>query len=331
MNQVKTQSCRVGVAALVVIGALSISACSAPVTEQPPPATGVTVFEGARLIAGDGGAPIENAAFIVEDTHFVQVGKSGELKVPAGAARVDLTGKTVMPAIIDTHTHLASTRDVLVDQLQGKAYYGVAVAMSLGQDTGDVPFQVREEIIPNAARFRTAGRGITMPEPGRTEAPYWITSEAEGRKAVQELAARKVDLVKIWVDDRDGKYKKLTPPLYSAIIDEAHKHGLRVTAHVFTLEDAKGLLRAGIDQLRGGRDECPSVGVELVRVVGPLIRAWATASPRPWTTPSTSAWNACTTTGRAREMPGIKAPRSCCNPFATLLRAGHGACARRKG
>src|SRR5882672_6608156 len=99
MNQVKTQSCRVGVAALVVIGALSISACSAPVTEQPPPATGVTVFEGARLIAGDGGAPIENAAFIVEDTHFVQVGKSGELKVPAGAARVDLTGKTVMPAI----------------------------------------------------------------------------------------------------------------------------------------------------------------------------------------------------------------------------------------
>ncbi len=252
MNQVKTQSCRVGVAALVVIGALSISACSALVTEQPPPATGVTVFEGARLIAGDGGAPIENAAFIVEDTHFVQVGKSGELKVPAGAARVDLTGKTVMPAIIDTHTHLASTRDVLVDQLQGKAYYGVAVAMSLGQDTGDVPFQVREEIIPNAARFRTAGRGITMPEPGRTEAPYWITSEAEGRKAVQELAARKVDLVKIWVDDRDGKYKKLTPPLYSAIIDEAHKHGLRVTAHVFTLEDAKGLLRAGIDAFAHG-------------------------------------------------------------------------------
>jgi len=253
MNQVKTQSCRVVfVAALVVIGALSVSACSAPVTEKPPAATRVTVFEGARLIGGDGAAPIENAAFIVEDSHFVQVGKAGELKVPAGAARVDLTGKTVMPAIIDTHTHLASTRDVLVDQLQGKAYYGVAVAMSLGQDTGDVPFQVREEIIPNAARFRTAGRGITMPEPGRTEAPYWITSEAEGRKAVQELAAKKVDLVKIWVDDRDGKYKKLSPPLYTAIIDEAHKQGLRVTAHVFTLEDAKGLLRAGIDAFAHG-------------------------------------------------------------------------------
>jgi DNA-binding beta-propeller fold protein YncE len=124
--------------------------------------------------------------------------------------------------------------------------------MSLGQDSGDVPFQVRAETIPNAARYFTAGRGITMPEPGRTDIPYWINSEAEGRKAVQELAARKVDLVKIWVDDRNGQYKKLTPAMYGAIIDEAHKNKLRVAAHIFTLEDAKGLLRAGIDVFAHG-------------------------------------------------------------------------------
>ena len=91
-----------------------------------------------------------------------------------------------------------------------------------------------------------------MPEPGRTKVPYWVTSEAEGRKAVEELAAHKVDIVKIWVDDRDGKYKKLTPEIYSAIIDEAHKRGLRVTAHIFELEDAKGLIRAGIDAFAHG-------------------------------------------------------------------------------
>jgi imidazolonepropionase-like amidohydrolase len=119
--------------------------------------------------------------------------------------------------------------------------------MSLGQDTGDVAFQVRAETIPNAARLRTAGRGITMPEPGRTEAPYWVTNVADARKAVQELAPRNVDLVKIWVDDRNGTVQKLTPELYSTVIDEAHKHGLRVTAHIFALEDAKGLLRAGVD------------------------------------------------------------------------------------
>jgi len=253
MPRVKTESCRmVFVAGLLLIGSLCGAACSAPVTNQTPTATGVTVFEGARLIVGDGSAPIENAAFIVNNARFVQVGRRGELQVPAGAARVDLTGKTVMPAIVDTHTHLAVTREGLIDQLQRKAYWGVGVAMSLGQDTGDVAFQVREEAIPNAARLRTAGRGITMPEKGRTEAPYWVTTEAEARKAVQELAARKVDLVKIWVDDRNGMYKKLTPALYGAIIDEAHKNGLRVIAHVFTLEDAKGLLRAGIDAFAHG-------------------------------------------------------------------------------
>ena len=250
MPRVKTESYRmVVVAGLLLIGSLFGAACSAPATNQAPAATGGTLFEGARLIVGDGSAPIENAAFIVNDAHFVQIGKRGELQVPAGAARVDLTGKTVMPAIVDAHTHqpTSTTREALVDSLQHKAYYGVAALISLGQDPGDLAFQVRQEIIPNAALFRTAGRGMTMPEPGRTDVPYWVKTEAEARKAVQELAARKVDLVKIWVDDRDGKYQKLGPALYGSIIDEAHKANLRVIAHIVTLEDAKGLLRAGID------------------------------------------------------------------------------------
>ena len=236
----------------LIIGLLFLAAFSATGTTQAPQGTGVTVFEGARLIVGDGAAPIENSAFIVANNRFTQVGRRGQVNVPAGAARVDLTGKTVMPAIVDAHTHMPVTRDALIDSLQRKAYYGAGVVMSLGQDTGDVAFQVREETLPGAARLRSAGRGITMPEPGRTEAPYWITSEAEGRKAVQEQAARKVDLIKIWVDDRDGMFKKLTPALYGAIIDEAHKRNLRVTAHIFTLEDAKGLLRAGIDAFAHG-------------------------------------------------------------------------------
>ena len=236
----------------LTISLFFLAAFSTSGATQAPQGAGVTVFEGARLIVGDGAAPIENSAFIVANNRFTQVGRRGQVGVPAGAARVDLTGKTVMPAVVDAHTHMPVTREALIDSLQRKAYYGAGVVMSLGQDTGDVAFQVREEIIPGAARLRTAGRGITMPEPGRTDAPYWVTTEAEARKAVQEQAARKVDLIKIWVDDRDGMYKKLTPALYSAIIDEAHKHNLRVTAHIFTLEDAKGLLRAGIDGFAHG-------------------------------------------------------------------------------
>jgi imidazolonepropionase-like amidohydrolase len=252
MRHVKGVSHRglmIGVALAVVT--LIAGAGSIPVAGQAP-ASRVTVYEGARLLVGTATPPIENSAFVVDGTRFTQVGRRGQIQVPAGAARVDLSGKTVIPALLDTHTHMASTRDALITQLEGKAYYGVGAVMSLGQDTGEVPFQVRNETIPNAARFRTAGRGITAPEPGRTEIPYWITSEAEARKAAQELAARKVDIVKIWVDDRDGKFKKLTPALYGAVIDEAHKNGLRVTAHLFTLEDGKGLLRAGLDAFAHG-------------------------------------------------------------------------------
>ena len=133
-----------------------------------------------------------------------------------------------------------------------RAYYGVSAALSMGNSDGYKLLDMRGETIPGAARFRSAGRGITMPEPGRSTVPYWITTAAEGRKAVEELAAHKVDIVKIWVDARDGKYKKLTPEMYGAVIDEAHKRGLRVAAHILELEDAKGLIRAGVDVFAHG-------------------------------------------------------------------------------
>jgi len=257
----------ISVASLSIVGHVVLAGCAGPAPEPVRELVGVTVFEGARVIVGDGSDPIENATFVVDDTQLVKVGRTGEVEVPEGAAHVDLTGRTVIPAIIDTHTHLSRTRDELVEDLQRKAYYGTGVAMSLGQDTEELPFAVREETIPNAARFLTAGRGITRPEPGRSDIPYWINTEEEAREAVQELAAQEVNLVKIWVDDRNGEYEKLTPELYGAVIDEAHQRGLRVTAHIFTLDDAKGLLQAGIDAFAHGvRDrEIDEEGLALFR------------------------------------------------------------------
>jgi len=189
---------------------------------------------------------------VVEDgAKIAQAGAAGDVRVPAGATRVSVAGKTVMPMIVDTHVHLSPTRDGIVRDLKLRAYYGVSAALSLGTDTYEV-LELRGQAIPGAARYLSAGRGITMSEPGRTTVPYWVATEAEGRKAVEELAANKVDIVKIWVDTRDGKYKKLTPEIYGAIIDEAHKRGLRVTAHIWELEDAKGLIRAGLDAFAHG-------------------------------------------------------------------------------
>jgi imidazolonepropionase-like amidohydrolase len=232
-------------AAAAVVFSLLPGVANIPVHAQT-----VTAYEGARVIVGDGSV-IDNGTLIVTGDRIGQIGPTAQMRAPAGATRVDLRGKTVMPMLIDTHTHLGRSREALVRDLKRRAYYGVSAAMSLGSDPYEM-LPMRGETIPGAARYLSAGRGITMPEPGRLTVPHWITTEEEARKAVQELAERKVDIVKIWVDDRGGKYKKLTPELYGAIIDEAHKHGLRVTAHLFNLEDAKGLVKAGVDALAHG-------------------------------------------------------------------------------
>jgi len=244
------------IAAIVTVGFLA--GCATPASERS-----VMAFEDARLIVGDGRV-IEKATLVVDGTKIAQAGAAADVRVPAGATRVSLAGKTVMPMIIDTHVHLSRSsttapsveemqrvRDALIRDLRLRAYYGVSAVLSMGTDNYEL-LDIRGQAIPGAARFLSAGRGITMPEPGRILLPHWITTEAEGRKVVQELAAHKVDMVKIWVDSRDGKYKKLTPEIYGAIIDEAHKWGLRVSAHIFNLEDGKGLMRAGVDALAHG-------------------------------------------------------------------------------
>ncbi|HXP85951.1 MAG TPA: amidohydrolase family protein [Bryobacteraceae bacterium] len=232
---------------------------------QPQRKPTVTLYEGARLILGTGAAPIESSAFIVENDRFTSVGRKGELRLPSGAARVDLTGKTVIPAMVDVHSHLGFlkqldgsmskanfNRENLLDHLQRYAYHGFAGVISVGTDMGELPYQLREEVDPGAALFRTVGRGLAWPgsgpfDPARNDVPYVVTTVEEARRAVQDLAPHHPDFVKIWVDDRNHTQKKLTPELYTAAIDEAHKHNLRTIAHVFDLEDAKGLTRAGVE------------------------------------------------------------------------------------
>ena len=246
----------------LALATLMLAACG----QDPAPSnSNLIVYEGARLIIGDGSAAIESGAFSVEDGRIVEVGSSGALAAPAGVSRVDLNGMTVMPAIVDAHTHMSTTREALIDDLQRRAYFGISAVMSMGADGPDAPLELRDEVIPGAARFLSAGHGITGPEPGR-RVVHWVTTEAEARQAVRDEAARNVNLIKIWVDDRDEQYVKLTPELYGAVIDEAHAHGLKVAAHLFELEDAKGLLRAGVDIFAHGvRDQ--DIDDEFVQLV----------------------------------------------------------------
>jgi imidazolonepropionase-like amidohydrolase len=159
----------------------------------------VTLFEGARLVTGDGSAAIEDAAFLVENDRFTRVGRKGSVQAPAGAARVDLTGKTVIPALVDAHSHIGYmknltsgpqnyTRENILDHMYRFAYFGVAASQAMGSDFGEMPFALRDEIlagkVPGAARFLTAGRGLAPLEeisPANMRHAAFPVTTVEGR------------------------------------------------------------------------------------------------------------------------------------------------------
>jgi imidazolonepropionase-like amidohydrolase len=228
--------------------------------------TDTTVFRGARLIVGDGSPVIEDAAFVVEGDRFGIVGSNAEIATPAGAATVDLAGKSVMPTLVDAHSHIGYMRDLtsgpenytrenILDHMYRFAYHGVAASQAQGSDFGVLPFRIRDEILagehPDAARFLTAGRGLTPPDditPNNMRHAAYIVTTVEGARAnVRELASYDVGLLKMWLTNRDGSVRQFEPAIYEAIIDEAHELGLRVIAHATELENAKALLRAGVD------------------------------------------------------------------------------------
>ena len=224
------------------------------------------LYEGARLIPGDGGPAIESSAFLVEKGRITRVGKRGEITAPASVARVDLSGKTVMPTIISTHVHPGFqkglsygagnyTREVILNDLNLALYYGISVVMSQGIERGDLAIQMRDEQLAGklgGALLLVAGRGIGAPNAGPGALAYKgiayeVSTEAQIRQAVREQAARKVNAIKIWVDDRGGRAPSLSPELTAAAADEAHKHKLRISAHVYYHRDAIGLAAAKVD------------------------------------------------------------------------------------
>ena len=149
-----------------------------------PPESRVVAFEGARLITGDGTPAIEPATLVVEGGRFTAVGAAGHGRGAAGGDAIDVSGKTIMPAMIDAHAHIGYMRDLtsgpqnytrenILDHMQRYAYFGVAAAQAMGSDFTDLPYQVRDETgagtMPDAARFLTAGRGLAPPDEVRPD------------------------------------------------------------------------------------------------------------------------------------------------------------------
>src|SRR5579862_639968 len=220
-------------------------------------------LKGARLIDGRGGPAIEHSILIIEGDHIVAAGSEATVSIPTGADVRDVSGKTIMPALINLHGHLGLsangadsvaghyTQENVVKQLNKYLSYGVATVASFGQDEVEI-YKIRDAQRAGTlggARFYTAGLGF-LEYTGKSNPAdhrYRPQTPEEARADVRELAAHHPDYMKMWVDDGLGHGVKIKPEIYQAIIDEAHKQHIRVFAHEFYLGDAKALLAAGID------------------------------------------------------------------------------------
>jgi imidazolonepropionase-like amidohydrolase len=299
---------------LAVAWAVSGAACTsaggaAPQAGQEAAARTATLFEGARIIVGDGATTIENAAFVVEGNRMTSIGRSGEIRAPSGATRVDLRGKTVMPALVDLHSHIGYedtatntqdeenfTRDNVIDHLERYAYTGHALTHSLGNDNpalfdaryADDPATFTDLRVESqqdsftGARYYTIGRGLAWEGTGnpRSSAPYPIFKPLQARLAVRELHAQGITFVKLWLEDRGGYEIPgekgpffLTQESYTAAIKEAHRLGMRTIAHVKTLADTKAMIRAGLDIQTHPIQDFP-VDAELIALVKARPNFW---------------------------------------------------------
>ena len=223
------------------------------------------VLSDVRLIDGTGRAPVEHASVVVQNGKIVRAG-TGPGAV-TGVRVIRLSGKTVMPGLINGHGHVGLVKGTSVAssnytgvnvmrQLVQYEDYGVTTVISLGMNK-DLLYKIRsdqEKGNEPGATVLTAGRGIGVPggvPPVKVDADqvYRPKTPEQARAAIREMATHSPDLIKLWVDDNLGKLPRPNMEVEAAAIDEAHKLNLRVAAHVYYQADAKKLVEDGIDIL----------------------------------------------------------------------------------
>ncbi len=245
--------------------ALVLLAASCQTVPQPETSSDVTAIVGATVIDGRSDSPLENATLVIEGDTIRSVGAQGAVEVPAGARRMEAAGKTIIPGMFNLHGHVAlstamerglqhHTRENIQRDVNAYLYYGVTHVISLGINGDAMQGFVEDQQAGRVggARIHSAGIGFAAQggwRPADVETIHRPTTPEEAHEMVREEVSKGVGLIKLWVDDNLDEFPKLSPELYGAVIDEAHRHGIKVLAHLYELDDAKELMRRGLDAM----------------------------------------------------------------------------------
>lgn len=208
----------------------------------------VTAYTGATLIDGSGSFAISNAVLLVKDGRVLSVGSKESVAIPEGASVVDLSGKTIVPGIINSHGHVGEAKGIegghysaenVEDNLKIYARYGVTTVVSLGGDKKEAEAfrAVNDTTSTGHARLFIAGDIITGNTPDEAVA------------VVDRNHALGVDFMKIRIDDNLGTATKMSEEVYRAVIARSHELGYKIASHMYYLDDARKLLDAGTNMM----------------------------------------------------------------------------------